>query len=445
MQNTLNRSIIVDDIIFDNESKSEICVKIDKVKALLTDRGAKKGDLITISILPVSTYHVASIFACAELGLKIIILDSPATELSLPYTKLALHGPSDYFIYDSSLDMSGIYDGLHDKMIRLYGGKSIDVRKTPQLDKNGHWPEQTYNVSIEPTDPFLLSSTSGSTKPSRPILFSHKEVYEISKRNVDVFEFKSDSKVIHSRNLHHASALLTSLLPALMKAHVHGSFAIGHDLSQEENEDMMQGLHDLLQYPPSHIMIPNKAELMNFLESFSGPFKRTVNINMCGFALDQSFADLTREYNVKFHSHYGSIDTAIPLLVNFVDENSVVKENGLGVLPDDFYEFDGKEIMCELWDKPRYIEDDLYMIDDQFFIEPRKLNLPDDIDLTPFMQDTKINMEQLRGHETELLCQQIEKDLHQRVAILQLVSNHASRFILSKDYSPTKYPIHSED
>ena len=119
MQNTLNRSIIVDDIIFDNESKSEICVKIDKVKALLTDRGAKKGDLITISILPVSTYHVASIFACAELGLKIIILDSPATELSLPYTKLALHGPSDYFIYDSSLDMSGIYDGLHDKMIRL--------------------------------------------------------------------------------------------------------------------------------------------------------------------------------------------------------------------------------------------------------------------------------------------------------------------------------------
>ena len=192
-------------------------------------------------------------------------------------------------------------------------------------------------------------------------------------------------------------------------------------------------------------MIPNKAELMNFLESFSGPFKRTVNINMCGFALDQSFADLTREYNVKFHSHYGSIDTAIPLLVNFVDENSVVKENGLGVLPDDFYEFDGKEIMCELWDKPRYIEDDLYMIDDQFFIEPRKLNLPDDIDLTPFMQDTKINMEQLRGHETELLCQQIEKDLHQRVAILQLVSNHASRFILSKDYSPTKYPIHSED
>ena len=85
------------------------------------------------------------------------------------------------------------------------------------------------------------------------------------------------------------------------------------------------------------------------------------------------------------------------------------------------------------------------MIDGQFFIEPRKLNLPDDIDLTPFMQDTKINMEQLRGHETELLCKQIEKDLHKRVAILQLASGGVAKFVLSKDYSPSKYPIHSED
>lgn len=393
--NILGRDCIRDDIIFDNHTKDTICFTINRIKNLLRDAGATKGDLVTISIMRVSMEHVASLLACAEMGLKIIILDSPATIESLPFTKLALHGPSKYYIYDSQEDTTKIYNGLHDEMMKRYGGEPIDVRDAWKSYHNDFY------VDISPDDPFLLSSTSGTTKASRPIVFSQNEVYQISKRNVDVFEFKSDSKIIHSRNLHHASALLTSLLPGLMKAHVHGSFAIGHDLSQDEDEDVMRGLYDLFQYPPSHIMIPNKSELMNFLESFSGPFKRTVNINMCGFTLDETFVDLAREYNVKFHSHYGSIDTAIPLLINFVDKDSVVKENGLGVLADDFYQFDGKEVRCELWNEPRYIEDEL-RFDGQFFIEPRDLpEVPDDVDLEPFFQDTKINFEQLRGYLNE--------------------------------------------
>ena len=394
--NILGRDCIRDDIIFDNHTKDTICFQINRIKNLLRKQGAIKGDLVTISIMRVSIEHVASLFACAEMGLKIIILDSPATIESLPFTKLALHGPSQYYIYDSKEDTTKIYNGLHDEMMKRYGGKPIDVWTEPSGDDFND-----FHVDVSPDDPFLLSSTSGTTKASRPILFSQNEVYQISKRNIDVFEFKSDSKVVHSRNLHHASALLTSLLPGLMKAHDHGSFAIGHDLSQDEDENVMQGLYDLFQYPPSHIMIPNKAELMNFLESFSGPFKRTVNINMCGFTLDETFVDLAREYNVKFHSHYGSIDTAIPLLINFVDKDSVVKENGLGVLADDFYQFDGKEVRCELWDEPRYIEDEL-TFDGQFFIKPRDLpEIPDDVDLEPFYQDTKINFEQLRGYLNE--------------------------------------------
>jgi len=393
--NILGRDCIRDDIIFDNHTKDTICFTINQIKNLLRDAGATKGDLVTISIMRVSMEHVASLFACAEMGLKIIILDSPATMESLPFTKLALHGPSQYYIHDSQEDTTKIYNGLHDEMMKRYGGEPVDVRDA--------WKayHSDFHIDVSPDDPFLLSSTSGTTKASRPILFSQNEVYQISKRNIDVFEFKSDSKVVHSRNLHHASALLTSLLPGLMKAHDHGSFAIGHDLSQDEDENVMQGLYDLFQYPPSHIMIPNKAELMNFLESFSGPFKRTVNINMCGFTLDETFVDLAREYNVKFHSHYGSIDTAIPLLINFVDKDSVVKENGLGVLADDFYQFDGKEVRCELWDEPRYIEDEL-TFDGQFFIKPRDLpEIPDDVDLEPFYQDTKINFEQLRGYLNE--------------------------------------------
>lgn len=101
---------------------------INKVKNLLRDAGAVKGDLVTISILVVNDLHIASIFACAEMGLRIIILDSPATLESLPYTKLALHGPSKFYIYDSvGDDTTFVYNGLHDEMLRRYGGIPIDA------------------------------------------------------------------------------------------------------------------------------------------------------------------------------------------------------------------------------------------------------------------------------------------------------------------------------
>jgi acyl-coenzyme A synthetase/AMP-(fatty) acid ligase len=374
---------------------------IDKVKNLLRDAGAVKGDLITISILIVNDFHIASIFACAEMGLKIIILDSPATLESLPYTKLALHGPSKYYIYDSQEDTSDIYGGLHDEMIRRYGGKSIDIR-----DESS---SENFYVEISPNDPFLLSSTSGTTKASRPVLFSHQEVYEISERNIRIFDFNEESVACHSRNLHHASALLTCLFPALMSTKNNFSIPIGHDLSGEDNL-LLMGYHNIRKNKTTHIMIPNKATLIDFLETFNEPFIETLNINMCGFALDEEFVDLAQKYNVRFQSHYGSIDTAIPLLVNFVDKDSTVIENSLGVLPDDFYkttlENGRMKVEHEWWDEPRYMEDELELVDGEYIIHPKQrsdLELPEGFDITPFFQDTKINYEQLRGHLNDRL------------------------------------------
>jgi hypothetical protein len=89
----------------------------------------------------------------------------------------------------------------------------------------------------------------------------------------------------------------------------------------------------------------------------------------------------------------------------------VVKDNSLGILPDDFYQLNGDEVTCELWDEPRYIEDQLKYKDGEFFIKPRKENTGRyimeitrglDIDIDLFFQDTKLNYEQLRGHIQEV-------------------------------------------
>ena len=112
--------------IYDKTKKPEICRQINRVKNLLWNAGARKGDIVTINIMVVDISHIASIFACAELGMKCFILDSPATKESLPFTKIALHGPSDFHIYSSQEDTTGVYDGLHDEMIKRYGGIGID-------------------------------------------------------------------------------------------------------------------------------------------------------------------------------------------------------------------------------------------------------------------------------------------------------------------------------
>lgn len=152
----------------------------------------------------------------------------------------------------------------------------------------------------------------------------------------------------------------------------------------------------------THIMIPNKATLIDFLETVKEPFKRTLNINMCGFALDEEFVELARKYNVKFLSHYGSIDTAIPLLVNFVDENSKIIPDSLGIIPDDFYDVEFNDgyldVTHEWWGETRRMEDEMKVVNGEYILtNKRQLDLPD-IDLTPFMSDTKVSMEQLRGH-----------------------------------------------
>lgn len=400
MQNILNRNIIGGPlgIIYNDMSRFDVDIAINRMKWRLFDAGAKKGDLVTISIMEVSLDHVASIFACAEMGLRIFILDSPATKESLPFTKLALHGPSDYYIYSSNEDTTKIYNGLHDEMMKRYGGVGIDSEEpTKEVWFQG--------AEVYPTDPFLVSSTSGTTGPSKAITFSHQEVIGISHRNIDIFWFGEDAKVIHSRNLHHASAMLTHLLPALMNAYSHSSFAIGHDRSADEDLNRLSGLKDLIKTPPSNIMIPNKEELYDFLETFAGPFKRTVNINMCGFVLDEEFVELAKEYNVHFQSHFGTIDTAIPLFINRVGKDSTIIPNGLGVLADDFYkttlENGRMKVEHEWWNEPRYIEDDIELIDGQYVLHPKPRNnveLPEGFDITPFFQDTKINYEQLRGH-----------------------------------------------
>ena len=414
MSKLINRHILNDNINFDSKTKEELVHEIKKWKMLFRENyNVRKGEVVAISILDVTHYHLSCLLACAELGLKVFIIDAPATKESLPYTKLALHGPADYCVHHEFMG-DELYDGLHGQMIREYSKELIDTREL--IFKEPKDFEMPDDVSED--DIFMISSTSGSTKPSRKIEFTHKEVYEMSRRNIDIFKFKPETKVLHTKNMHHASAMICTLLPSIMVSEYHRSFTLPQNLDWISDVNILRQMISNEQYKINlkggyHMTVPNQMILDFLLKSAFPSFKNKTIISMCGFTLPEEYIDIAKTFNLEFISHYGSIDTGIPLLVNYLDENTEYRSDCLGVPPDDFYDIQVSPttnaiVGCQLWSEDRTLDDILYVEDNLYFLKGRVENantvfdIPDDLDLDKFYQDTKLNMEQLRGHLKEI-------------------------------------------
>ena len=414
MSRLINRHILNDNINFDSKTKEELIHEIKKWKMLFRENyNVHKGEIVAISILDVTHYHLSCLLACAELGLKVFIIDAPATKESLPYTKLALHGPADYCVHHEFMG-DELYDGLHGQMIREYSKELIDTRELVFKEpKDFEIPDD-----ISEDDIFMISSTSGSTKPSRKIEFTHKEVYEMSRRNIDIFKFKPETKVLHTKNMHHASAMICTLLPSIMVSEYHRSFTLPQNLDWISDVNILKQMISNEQYRINskggyHMTVPNQMILEFLLKSVFPSFKNKTIISMCGFTLPEEYIDYAKTFNLEFISHYGSIDTGIPLLVNYLDENTEYRSDCLGVPPDDFFNIQvspttNASVGCQLWSEDRILDDILYVEDNLYFLKGRVENantvfdIPDDLDLDKFYQDTKLNMEQLRGHLKEI-------------------------------------------
>ena len=414
MSKLINRHILNDNINFDSKTKEELIHEIKKWKMLFRENyNVRKGEVVAISILDVTHYHLSCLLACAELGLKIFIIAAPATKESLPYTNLALHGPADYCVHHEFMG-DDLYEGLHGQMIREYSKELIDTRELVFKEPNDF--EMPDNISED--DIFMISSTSGSTKPSRKIEFTHKEVYEMSRRNIDIFKFKPETKVLHTKNMHHASAMICTLLPSLMVSEYHRSFTLPQNLDWISDVNILKQMISNEQYRINskggyHMTVPNQMILEFLLKSAFPSFKNKTIISMCGFTLPEEYVDIAKTFNLEFISHYGSIDTGIPLLVNYLDENTEYRSDCLGVPPDDFFDIQvspttNASVGCQMWSEDRTLDDILYVEDNLYFLKGRVENantvfdIPDDLDLDKFYQDTKLNMEQLRGHLKEI-------------------------------------------
>ncbi len=430
----ITRDIIRKDITYEGFTYGEFCSHINRWKTLFRSRGATRGDLVALAILEMNLNHVSAIFAIAEMGMKLLVIDKPVTEQTLHMTKMAIFGPVDFALECDVARKSP----LHHEMVVTYSRQIIHESEYI------HWQDDSETeIGCEESDKFLLASTSGTTSRSKPIWFTHKELYKISKRNVDVFKFEPDSCVLHTRNMHHASSLLTFLLPALMGSKKHYfayMFATTTSFAQIcEDEIIPQKIDRLLCGNMFDV-----AKLIESLNRVNGNIPKKILINISGFTVTKVLVDYVKKYNIEFMSHYGSIDTGIPLLLNHITADYEFEPSRLGVQPDDFYVMNNREgfteISCDMWESSRIIQDNLEQRDGVWYYggrldrdpienfvssitseytfvlvgDSKHLVLWEDIDSTKFDDlaiagvhyldketftvDTKINMDQLREY-----------------------------------------------
>lgn len=363
----ITRNLINANINYDGHTRDEIFSLINRWKRLLITRGASRGNVMALAIMSVNMNHIACIFAAAELGIKLFLFSKPLSKDTLHATKMAIFGPMDFTIIEEYM----WNEDYHQELFTTYGGELIFQNEIDNISDMGDF--QPWDV--EPTDVFLFASTSGTTSGApKPAYYTHKEFMSTIVRNAKVFGINKDSVFLHSINMHHASSMLSSLMPGLMYAEKHfvGSVEIPKDEPRTQNifAERIQLMADMINdHGVDRLQIAWPPVIVGIIPLLNT--NKKVIINISGFTVPKSFYKYAKKKNIEFHSHYGAVDVGGPILVNVVNKESVYKANYLGVQPDSFYDvqFDdeGAYVVSKAWTGTRRLTDKLEKLEDGFY------------------------------------------------------------------------------
>jgi len=366
----INRSIINPDVNYQGHNRKEIFSLIDRWKKLLLQHDAKKGDVIALAIMSVNLNHVAAIFACAELGMKLFLFSRPISSETLHATKMGQFGPMDFTIVEEYM-----WDEDYNRqMFERYGGKIIWQNEIDGIPECG----EVLGEEVGPDDVFLFASTSGTTGSSSPVYVTHKDFYETALRSAKVFNIQKESVLIHNMNMHHASAMMTYLIPGLMVAdtHYYGQISDRTDFGDEVLYTPEDYIKLLIEKKVTHCMCGMAAMIplyVKIIQSFKELWTNKIIMNISGFTVPEKFYQYAKDTPFVFYSHYGSVDVnyGSPLLLNIVDENSEYQPDLLGKQPDDFFvaNFDdaGVFVTSKLWKGGKRMKDRLDKVGDMYY------------------------------------------------------------------------------
>lgn len=320
----INKSILSETFTYEDEygnvtTKEQIGSLVDRWKSLLIERGAKRGNSLGVSLVMVSINHLALVIAAGEMGMRLVLLDKPICQETIPATKAAIFAPIDFHVMDVHLQQNTAYAEMVDRYC------TVNIMEDEILDHH----DEFFDIIGREGDVYLCGSTSGTTGESQIVEFTQRDCYNLAHRNVLVFGFNQHSVVCHTRNMHHVSCMLTFMLPSLLIADSHYYYNIYHEPS---------GLFSFMRDKKvDHVFFGSHFVVEDMIAS-NVVFDVTPKINVSGYTVPEEYIDYCAKHNVEFMSHYGSVDTGIPLLVNHITKDSGYIPNWLGREPDDYYQ-----------------------------------------------------------------------------------------------------------
>lgn len=329
----INKNIRFHDVLVD--LNGEIDVKsytynhlsemIDRYKNLLFANGARPGCSAVVGE-QISLSQTAFVFACAELGVNITIIDQPHGKNPKPNTyvpgsistKLKLMLPITYLL---SVDRD--YTVTNDKTRIL-----MDVCKRTIL-------ADEFPVNIEPNDKilakpdsiFLRCTSSGTTDTPKVLEHTHEFMSDLIKRNSKMFYGKMG--VI--ANLNHGSSPATFFLPGLVSENVTDLYHMQANIPNKLSSALARlGEQDV---DINHVMFPYSSMIDEFL-SYDGNNSECILYTLS--VIKKEWVEHTKTKKIKdVVSIFGTNETSGTVMINQATDHDF-SENTYKKL-DDFY------------------------------------------------------------------------------------------------------------
>lgn len=315
-----NNSVHIDSFSYNDLEKL-----IDRYKNILLSKGAKTGYSAVIG-LPVSIKQTALVFACAELGITVTIVDYPHGKNFKPNTyvpgsidtKLSLMLPITFL-----LSTNNKYTLNNDKTRIL-----MDVcNSTLLLDEIESDNSKNEIILSKPDTTFLKCTSSGTTTTPKVITHTHEFMSQLIVRNSKMF----NGKMAMIANLNHGSSPATFFLPGVVSTevtdfyHICPSTDVGHFALISQHLSNL-GIH------LNHVMFPYSHLIENF-------FSSETKLQDCTF---YTLSIIKKEW-IKFVNNkikdiisiFGTNETSGSLMINQASDVDF-KENTYKLL-DNFY------------------------------------------------------------------------------------------------------------